>query len=115
MNGDIERRTYPRRRLGGMSCPVNERVVYECPAGMVATITHVHVTNTHTGNETFRLHHCRQNESSGTHNALFYDYSLSAKAYLLEETTIYMTPGERIVCSAPSTGRITINVYGFEQ
>ena len=115
MDMNVDRTSYPRRRLGAMSCPVNERILYECPAGKSATIQHIHVTSTHTGSETFRLHHLRQDETSSVANALFYDYSLAAKNYVHEDTIIYMNPGERLVASAPSASRITITVYGIEQ
>ena len=109
-----ERRSYPRRRLASMSCPVNERVLYECPAGKLAIVEHVVFCSTHTGSETFRLHHVRQDEATSVHNALFYDYSLSAKSYLSEDGIYYLTQGERLVCSSPNASRITITIYGQE-
>lgn len=111
----IQRRDFPSRRLGGASIPASERVLYECPPGMTATIEHIHVCSTHTGSETFRMWHVRQNEATSLENALFYDYSISAKAYFQEDGAIHMTPGERIVVSASNSGRLTMSLYGTER
>lgn len=110
-----DRRSYPSRRLGAASLPASERVIYECPPGMTATIEHVQVASTHTGAETFRMWHVRQNEATSVENALFYDFSISAKGYLHEDGRLYMTPGERIVASAGTAGRLTISLYGTER
>jgi hypothetical protein len=111
----IQRRDYPNRRLGAASLPTSERVLYECPPGMTATIDSIHVCSTHTGSETFRMWHVRQNEATSLENALFYDYSISAKAYLQEDGVLHMTPGERIVASAANSGRLTMTLYGTER
>lgn len=111
----VQRRDYPSRRLGAASLPASERVIYECPPGMTATIEHLQVASTHTGNETFRMWHVRQNEATGLSNALFYDYTIAAKSYLHEEGVLYLTPGERIVASAGNADRITLTIYGTER
>ena len=111
----IQRRDFPSRRLGGASIPASERVLYECPPGMTTTIDSIHVCSTHTGSETFRMWHVRQNEATSLENVLFYDYSLSAKAYLQEDGVLHMTPGERIVVSAGNSGRLTMSIYGTER
>ena len=111
----IQRRDYPSRRLAAVSLPATERVLYECPAGMTCKVEHVQVASTHTGNETFRLWHVRQNESTSVDNTLFYDYQIAAKSYLHEDGAIYLTPGERLVASAGTAARLTITLYGTER
>lgn len=115
MIGTLDRRSYPQRRLAAASLTASERVLYECPQGMTAVIMHMHFTSTHTGSETFRLWHVRQNEATSMANALMYDYSLSAKAYLSEDALVYLTAGEQIVASAGNASRITVSIYGVEQ
>ena len=97
-----------------MSVPVNARTIYECPPGKLAVIEHFVFCSTHTGSESFRLHHVRQDEAASIHNSLFYDYSLSAKSYLSVEGVFYLTQGERLICSAGGADRITITIYGQE-
>lgn len=111
----IQRRDYPSRRLGAASLPASERIIYECPLGRTATIEHLQIASTHTGSETFRMWHVRQNEATSVENVLFYDYSISAKSYLHEEGKLYLLPGERIVASAGTAGRLTLTIYGTER
>lgn len=110
----VDRQSYPRRLLGSISCSANERVLYECPAGKSTEIRHLRITSTHTGSETIRLHHCRQDEATSIHNALYYDFSISAKSYVSDDNVIYLNQGERLICSAPASDRITVTAYGVE-
>lgn len=108
------RQFYPRRKLASGSAPAVERILYECPPDRTAVVQHLQVASTHTGAETFTIWHVRAGETTALGNALYYDYSLSAKSYLHEEGAIYMLPGERLVYKAGSADRITVSVFGEE-
>lgn len=109
-----QRQDYPARKLASASLTSTERTLYECPAGKVATVQHLHFASTHTGTETVTLWHVRPSEATELANALYYEYSLSAKAVLSEDAPIYLLPGERLIAKAGAADRITATVYGIE-
>ena len=110
-----QRRDYPSRKLASMSCTATERTLYECPSGKTCEIRHMHFTSTHTGSEPVSLWHVKASEATAFSNALFYEYGLSAKAYLSEDAPIFMLPGEKLIAKASAADRITITIYGIER
>lgn len=109
----IQRSEFIRRKLASMSVPATERILYQCPSDTSMVVDHVVFTSTHSGSETISLWHVGAGESTANSNALYFEYSLSAKATLSEDGPIYMNPGERLVVKAGNASRITITVYGI--
>jgi hypothetical protein len=109
-----QRNGYPIRKLASISCTATEKTLYECPSGRTCEVRHLHFASTHSGSEPVTLWHVRQSEATALSNALFYEYSLSAKAFLSEDAPIYLLPGERLIVKASAADRITVTVYGIE-
>lgn len=108
-------RSFVSRRLAGKLATTGATILYECPSTLSAAIVSMWIVNTHSGNETIRVHHCRSGDSAGTSNALLYDLTINSKTTSVYDQPILMSPGDRIWFQASASDRIAVTIYGSEQ
>lgn len=110
----IDHRSYPSRKLSAQFAKASAHHIYECPSDRTATVASMWIVNTHSGNETVRVHHCRAGETPVASNALVYDFGVNSKTTTVFEQSIFMVGGDRLWVLASAADRVAITLYGSE-
>lgn len=110
----IDYRSYPSRKLSAQFAKASVHHIYECPSDRTATVASMWIVNTHSGNETVRVHHCRAGETPVASNALVYDFGVNSKTTTVFEQSIFMVGGDRLWVLASAADRVAITLYGSE-
>lgn len=88
--------------------------IYTVPSGRRAIIHAVYIANTTSSRRTIRLHHCRDGETSGTANAVFYDVAIAPNGTLIDSTRFPMREGDQLRGKSDAAG-VTLTLYGTEE
>lgn len=110
----IDYRSHPSRKLAAHLAKAAAHHIYECPTDRTATVASMWITNTHSGNETVRVHHCRAGETVAASNALVYDLAVNSKTTTVYDQPIFMVGGDRVWVLASAADRVAITLYGSE-
>lgn len=104
----------PNRKLASKILTVANTIVYECPRERSTEIVAISLCNVSGAKVSMRLFHVIPADTAGTSNAIFYDYAIDTHSTTFVDSTLYMSPGDKLVAYASAASAITIIVYGIE-
>tara|TARA_R100000654_G_scaffold13236_1_gene28860 strand:+ start:459 stop:938 length:480 start_codon:yes stop_codon:yes gene_type:complete len=90
-------------------------LAFQAPPNGVTMINSVFITSPAAGTNTYRVHHCSEDEEPHASNVILYGRS-TASGSLDTQTKgvkIILNPGDRIFCQLHSGSGITITGYGL--
>lgn len=113
---DINRldRYRPRRRIVAVLARTTAVSVYEVPSGRTLRIDSISICNVVTTTATFRIHIVAPGESAAISNAVYYNNPLRGGATILDDSTRYLTAGDRIAVHSDTASAIAIQIHGEE-
>jgi hypothetical protein len=112
LNALTRNQTY--RRIVSVLARTSTVTIYEAPVGSSIRIVSISVCNVATTTATFRLHILAPGESASASNAIYYDNPLRGNATLLDDSTRYLTAGDRIAIRSDTASAIAVQIHGEE-
>jgi len=108
------RGSMPKRKLASKTLTVANTIVYECPRERSTEIVAISMCNISGAKVNLRLFHVIPVDTAANHNAIFYDYAIDTHSTTFVDSTLYMSPGDKLVGYASAASAIAIMVYGVE-